>query len=445
LISETTSGPEPDGDAPPMTWGQKSMLRQLIRDKPPHHFNLVSSFAIPDGLPDARLHGIIETIVEANPVLRTRFHWTEDATAGTQTLVDPSSVVMDHQVVSDVGIEFDPWVAAPFDFRVENPLRAYVVESHAGRTLRLVISHLAADGWGLGLLTGQVHTLLAGGRPGPPRVRPVEPVELAAREQSAAFQARSRRAAEYWSECLSRLDALGPGYNDRLYDRGRDPRVRYRVSSTEMYAHASKVAARYRISRTAVFFGMLSMAVGRLRQVSHMLYISESANRIPPDTQAYVGSMSQPMCFVLELAPTWGEHFQQCSNDLLRGVRHGYFDPSHLHQLVPQGDPAPELRFGNHFNYMPSSTQERGRGAAASPRWSGIECKETERPGRYDVGSGVEERDECTTVNVILDPKVFSEADGFTILETIRDALRHLAAGGDDSTLDLSRLAQGAS
>jgi hypothetical protein len=173
-----------------------------------------------------------------------------------------------------------------------------------------------------------------------------------------------------------------------------------------------------------------------------MPYIFETANRIPPDTLAYIGSMSQPVPCIITLAPTWGEHFRQCFDTLLRGVRRGYYDPYHLNQLVPQGAPAPELRFGNHFNYMPTgpARNEAGPGPDARPRWSGVEFRDRERSGRYETGVGVEERAECSTINLILDPTVFSNADGVAILESIRAFLTHLAAGGDDSAPTARRI-----
>ena len=226
------------------------MLRQLIRDRPPHHFNVVSSIAIPNDLSDARLRKIIASVIEEHAVLRTRFHWSEDATVGTQSLVHAYTLPLDLQAVSgaedEVEAESDPRVEAAFDFSTDLPIRAYVIERPTGRMLRLVFSHLAIDGWGLGLLARQIHMLLAGARPPPPRVRPVEPHELSAREGSAGLQARSHRAMTYWTECLSRFDALGPRYNDRLYEGCQERRVSYRVTSTEVYSRVSEIVARYR-------------------------------------------------------------------------------------------------------------------------------------------------------------------------------------------------------
>ena len=104
-----------------MTWGQKSMLRQLIRDRPPHHFNAVSSFAIPDDLSDAGLRKIIASVIESHTVLRTRFHWSEDAAAGTQSLVRAYALPLDPQPVSGAEAEIEVEVEVESDPRVERP------------------------------------------------------------------------------------------------------------------------------------------------------------------------------------------------------------------------------------------------------------------------------------------------------------------------------------
>jgi hypothetical protein len=420
-----------------MTWGQKSMLRQLVRDRPPHHFNLVSHFAIPNELPDMRLDKLIGALVESHAVLRTRFDWSEDATTGTQSLLPNSAIDIHRRIIftSNAEATFDPQAEAAFDFSTEIPIRAYVIETSTERMLRLVFSHIAVDGWGLGLLIAQVRMLLIGGRPDPSLVRPVEPTELAARERSEGMQAQSREAMAHWAKCLSRLDALGPGYKDRLYEGRQATRVSYRVTSTEVHSHVSKVAARYRITRPAVFLGVLSMAIGLMRQIRHVPYLFETANRISRDTHAYAGTMSQPTPCIITLARTWDEHFRQCFNILLRGVRYGYYDPYHLNQLVPPGDPAPELRFGNHFNYVVTRSEAARKGEpGARVLWSGVEFGEWRKPGRYETGVGIEESAEYTAINLILDPTVYNNVDGVAILDSIRTFLRLLAAGDEAPT-----------
>jgi hypothetical protein len=422
-----------------MTWGQKSMLRQLVRDRPPHHFNVISNFEIPDELPDMRLDKLVEALVGSHAVLRTRFNWSEDATFGTQTLFPDSSINIHRRTIfaSDAEAAFDPQAEAAFDFSTEIPVRAYVIETSTERILRLVFSHIAVDGWGVGLLSGQIRALLAGGHPDPPLLRPVEPAELAARERSEGMQAQSREAVALWTECLSRLDALGPGYIDRLYEECQAPRVSYRVTSTELYSNVSRVAARYRITRPSVFLGVLTMVIGLMRDVRHIPYLFETANRISRDTHAYVGTMSQPAPCVITLGRTWDEHFRQCSNALLRGVRYGYYDPYHLHQLTPPGDPAPELRFGNHFNYMLTKRSGPKRGEPGAPvPWSGIEFGEWRSHGRYETGVGIEERAECCAINLILDPAVYDNVAGVGILDGIRTLLSLLAGGDEALALD---------
>lgn len=431
----------PDGHAAAteMTWGQKSMLRQLLRDRPPHHFNLVSNFIVPNDLPDIRLAKLVGALVESHAVLRTRFNWSEDATIGTQSLLPASTIDIHRRTISasDAEAAFDPQAEAAFDFSTEIPVRASVIETPAERILRLVFSHIAVDGWGLGILSAQIRTLLIGDRPDPPLVRPVEPAELVARERSEGMQAQSRGAMTHWVECLSRLDSLGPGYRDRLYEGCQAPRMSYRVTSSEVYSHVSKVASRYRITRAAVFLGVLSMAIGLIRQVRHVPYLFEASNRISRDTHAYAGAMSQPTPCIITLARTWDEHFRQCFNALLRGARYGYYDPYHLNQLTRPGDPAPELRFGNHFNYMlaGSAAAEKGEPGARVLR-NGIESREWRKPGRYETGVGIGEAAECSTINLILDPTVYDDVDGVAILDGIRTFLRLLAAGDEAPALN---------
>jgi hypothetical protein len=422
-----------------MTWGQKSMLRQLVRDRPPHHFNLVSNFTISNKLPDARLDKVVGALLESHTVLRTRFNWTEDATTGTQSLLPDSTIDIHRRAIStsDAEAAFDPQAEAAFDFSREIPVRAYVIETPTGRILRLVFSHIAVDGWGHALLSAQVRMLLIDGHPDPPLVRPVDPAELAARERSEGMQARSREAMAHWAKSLSRLDALGPGYSDRLYEGRQAPRMSYRLTSTEVYSHVSKVAARYQITRPVVFIGVLSMIIGLMRQVRHVPYLFETANRVSRDTHAYVGAMSQPTPCIITLAQAWDEHFRQCFIALLRGVRYGYYDPYHLKQLTLPGDPAPELRFGNHFNYVLTRNAAARRGKpGARVLWSDVAFGEWRKPGRYETGVGIEESAGCSAINLILDPTVYDNVDGLAILDAVRTFLRLLAAGDEAPALN---------
>jgi hypothetical protein len=173
-----------------------------------------------------------------------------------------------------------------------------------------------------------------------------------------------------------------------------------------------------------------------MRQVRHVPYLFETANRIPRDTHAYVGAMSQPAPCIITLSQTWDEHFRQCFNALFRGVQHGYYDPYHLKQLALPGDPAPELYFGNHFNYTFRRNVNAMKGESATRvLWSGVEFEEWRKPGRYETGVGIEENPECTAINLILDPAIFDNVDGVAILDTIRTFLYLLAAGGEAPTL----------
>lgn len=203
-----------------------------------------------------------------------------------------------------------------FDLTHELPLRCAVLE-HDGRPrhLVLVVSHVAIDHTGLGLLTDELESLLSG-RTTPAELQPVgrRPFEQAAEEAGAVSRRRSAAALDYWAEILraapaTTFDPPG-GAPPPLDDPLRFGQVS--MSSPALTRACRTVADRLGVSGTTVVMAALNAVLGGLTGRERVPLKLIASNRGPAELRTTVG-ITIASC--VTLVPTGGRSFAEIVRD----------------------------------------------------------------------------------------------------------------------------------
>ncbi|MEU3900075.1 condensation domain-containing protein [Streptomyces sp. NPDC045251] len=312
-----------DGQAP-LTWAQRLQWDDTQWLRPhDHYYNQYRVLAVPEG---CALPGLLESlrvVASRHESLRTRFPSDADGTPWQRlTAADELAV----PVYRFAGPARDTAAAArelaarlrgrSFDLTGEPPLRCAVLE-HDGRPrhLVLVVSHVAIDHTGIGLLTDELESLLAG-RATPPELPPVGrgPFEQAAVEAGEASRRRSAAALDYWTEILraapaTTFDPPG-GTPPPLDDPHRFGQVS--MSSPALTRACRTVADRLGVSGTTVVMAALNTVLGDLTGRERVPLKLIASNRGPAELRTMVG-ITIASC--VTLVPTGGRSFEEVVRD----------------------------------------------------------------------------------------------------------------------------------
>ncbi len=290
------------GGCADLTWSQRGIWH-LQRHLWPHHFylNLMRCLRLPAGLDLPRLTTALRLLVEEHEALRTTVHRARDGRP-RQRVHDRGELPLS---VYEAGVAGSGAVAERLTFECKGhafsddewPLRmAAVVEAGTPRYLVLVVSHLAVDMWGMGLLHETLSRLLTTG--GPVERGRHHPLDQAAVEASAAGRRTGRRAVDYWRHTLMTVpQAMFPAPS-----RGADLRRSYtaELTSPALAMAAGALGARHGASTSAVILAatgaLLTTVTGTPRVVLRLF----AANRYGVETRGMVGVCTQPALFVLD-------------------------------------------------------------------------------------------------------------------------------------------------
>ncbi|MFF2043469.1 amino acid adenylation domain-containing protein [Kitasatospora sp. NPDC058170] len=197
--------PRPDGTPAPLSSAQRRMwfLAQYDPDGAAYHIPLALHLG---GEPDpAALAAALGDLLARHEVLRTVYR-TEDGEV-RPVLLDAEALAL---TTADVPAEdLDRWLEAearrPFDLAADLPLRAALLRTGEGRhVLSLVLHHIAADGWSIGVLFGDLATAYAARREGrAPAFAPlaVQYADVAHWQQTELAEELARQE-QWWLERL---------------------------------------------------------------------------------------------------------------------------------------------------------------------------------------------------------------------------------------------------
>ncbi|MFE3390319.1 condensation domain-containing protein [Streptomyces anulatus] len=304
----------------PLTWGQRLQWDDTEWLKPhDHYYNQCRVLLVPDGCGLPELLEFLRVMVVRHESLRTRFPLDADGTPRQRLTADDELAV---SVYRAVGPDRDPAAAAGelaallrgrgFDLTREPPLRCAVLE-HDGRPshLVLIISHVAIDHTGIGLLTDELESLLSG-RATPPELPPVgrRPFEQAAVEAGATSRRRSAAALDYWAEILRAAPATTFDPPDGTPPPLDDPLRFGQVSmcSPALTRACRTVADRLGVSGTTVVMAALNTVLGDITGRERVPLKLIASNRGPAELRTMVG-ITIASC--VTLVPTGGRSFAE--------------------------------------------------------------------------------------------------------------------------------------
>ncbi|WP_327673510.1 non-ribosomal peptide synthetase/MFS transporter [Kitasatospora sp. NBC_00458] len=196
--------PRPDGTPAPLSSAQRRMwfLAQYEPDSAAYHIPLALHI---DGEPDPAVVGAaLRDVLERHEVLRTVYP-TVDGEVRPEPLPADRLALTTADVPAD---RVDAWLETeahrPFDLAAELPLRAALLRTGDGSVLSLVLHHIAADGWSIGVLFGDLATAYAARREGRAPGFPPLAVQYAdvAHWQQTELAAELDRQQTWWQERL---------------------------------------------------------------------------------------------------------------------------------------------------------------------------------------------------------------------------------------------------
>ncbi|MFF7238820.1 amino acid adenylation domain-containing protein [Streptomyces collinus] len=193
----------PDGDGPAVaSFGQERLL--FLQHMHPDSAGYVIPVAWRvDGRLDERvLRRSLERLAARHDALRTRFPGV-----GAPPVVEPEPTVDLRRI--DAGEWSDDLAAAeiarPFDLVAGPAWRAVLVRLPGHDVLLLMLHHLVADGWSLGVIARDLGSLYAGSTPPAP---PVRYTDFARRQRAALSEERLSAQLDWWRGTLDGAPVL---------------------------------------------------------------------------------------------------------------------------------------------------------------------------------------------------------------------------------------------
>lgn len=324
----------------PMTWGQKAIYSSIkwLGDGA-HYFNIARIVETPGEVSVARACDALADLFRRHEVLRTFFHETG---AGWSQQVCPSGaadVVVVHaedgsaeQAAVDLCAELS---GLTFLHDQELPIRLGLVLQQ-GRVARvvLVVSHLAVDGWAVGLLEQDITDLLARNEVAWPSWHPVDQAQY---ESDGPGAERGAGALTYWHRALADVPrSLFP-----VVDEEESPErfVRLGMRSRALAVAATILSARCGVSTGTVLLAATATVLGQHVGQDRVALRLIAGNRLDARSRRYVGALSENALCVLDVGAAREEDGFAKVSRLAFGAgmlayRHAQYDPVVLDEML---------------------------------------------------------------------------------------------------------------
>ncbi|WP_269634008.1 condensation domain-containing protein, partial [Pelomonas sp. BJYL3] len=248
------------------------------------------------------LRRAVRRIVARHETLRTHYRVVEgQACQIIASTAEPQWSEVDLQGSVDSGV-LEAHAAQPFDLAQGAPLRLLLARvGEQDHLLQLVMHHVAADGWSIAVLLGELRAFykaeLEGGQnPLPPLV--IQYADFASWQRRMLSGARLEAQGQYWQRTL----AGAPTLLELPSDRSRPERQDYRGDSIEVRLDARLVAGlralsqRHGVTLYMTALASWAMLLGRLAGQDDVVVGSPVAGRQRLEVEPLIG------CFVNTLA-----------------------------------------------------------------------------------------------------------------------------------------------
>ncbi|MFI8082966.1 amino acid adenylation domain-containing protein [Kitasatospora sp. NPDC086009] len=196
--------PRPEGTPAPLSSAQRRMwfLAQYEPDSAAYHIPLALHLT---GEPDtAALAAALTDVLDRHEVLRTVYP-TVDGEVRPRPLTAAPLILATADVPADeVDARLEEDARRPFDLAADLPVRATLLRTAEGAVLSLVLHHIAADGWSIGVFFADLATAYGARREG--RAPAFEPLPLqyadVAYWQQTELADELARQQAWWQERL---------------------------------------------------------------------------------------------------------------------------------------------------------------------------------------------------------------------------------------------------
>ncbi|MEH1166471.1 condensation domain-containing protein [Micromonospora sp. CPCC 205539] len=319
----------------PLTTGQENMMRAQLLDAVP----MVEEFvpALPDGTTLRAVTAALADWFVRHEGLRTRYVLADPGVPGSchRQRVDGAGTIL----VRLVDTTADTALAALEDVRAQLRARPYDVERDlpvalavvrvdgVPRGMVIVVSHLATDGIGIGLLADDLLALIAGGPVGGPGLQPLDLVEL---EATPAIRRRIRQSRLHWAERLQRaphavLPVDDPGGTEAL-QRG------VLLRSAAAAAAVASVSARTNATPAAVVVAAYAALLTHHTGNPNFAFVSSSSNRYLRRLRDYAGTQATDAFVQFEVDPrdTFDSLVRLAGRSCLQAYRSSWFDTAEI-------------------------------------------------------------------------------------------------------------------
>jgi len=325
----------PDGVAPPMSFAQQRLwfLHQYDPEDP--SYNIPVSFRLYGDVDLDALSAALADLVAAHDVLHTRYPAENGEPVPTRSPDQrPQFRLVDVPAEDDLDVTVDADVRRPFDLAADLPIRATVYRRSAQEHMFVLeLHHIAADGWSLSLLLGELGKRYDGQQHSSP-AGVAEPVlrygDVAAWQAQRLSGPLLARELQWWKETLG--DA--PHALALPADRPRPPIATTRgarfdhVFPAELADRVRAGAGQDGCTPFMVCLAGLGIALSRICGADDLVVGVPVAGRLTPELERVVG------CFVNTLAMRLDASGDPTGAELLARVRARTLD-AYDHQEVP--------------------------------------------------------------------------------------------------------------
>ncbi|MBC7953236.1 MAG: amino acid adenylation domain-containing protein, partial [Rhodospirillaceae bacterium] len=303
----------PAAESYPASAEQRRFWLQHQMERDATLFNLTGSYRVGSDYDPALLNRALSILSERHEPLRTVFHLKEGS---LRQIVLPAP----HEIVTLYDLSAEPDAEAearrmvlaeartPFDLERDLPFRATLLRLPTDWVLCLSIHHIAGDGWGLGVFTDELHTIMAALRANGAPALPPLPVSYKDYSVWQAGRLASTEAASQRQSWQRRLAGRLPTLNLET-DFPRAPQRRAEGRKVDFWLDPTETAALEVLGRQRgaslymVFLALVGTLLHRLTGQGDIIIGVPTAGRDHPALEGMVGNFLNLLPMRLALAP----------------------------------------------------------------------------------------------------------------------------------------------
>ena len=342
-----------DGGPAPLSPGQEGLWVQhrLAPGSAAYHVAAAARLASP--VDTGALEWALHRLVDRHAALRTRFQEVDGTplqVIGPADLAPPDIRLVDARDWDEAALAeyLELEARRPFDLSAGPPVRFRVVDGGGWQAVLLVIHHLLADFWSMGVLARDLGALFRQAVDGAPAALPpltVDLVDVALWQRERLTGAEGERLAQHWRDRL----AGAPAALDLPTDQPRPPLQTFRGRSVRFAWCAGEAeavhaaAARHATTPFVLLLAAWQALLGRLAGQERLTVGTPFLQRAEPALRPLVGYLVNPVVLLADLSdePTFTELVERTRLTALDAFAHGAYPfPRLAEELRPQRDPS---------------------------------------------------------------------------------------------------------